>query len=64
MAKSNTTTSYKFDDDFIALLDTWAHVTGKDKGSLLESAFGEYSKMPQNSAIAKKVDTVTKILKI
>ncbi|ANY67291.1 hypothetical protein BBD42_13015 [Paenibacillus sp. BIHB 4019] len=61
MTKSDTTTSYKFDDDFIKLLDAWSYATKKDKGTLLQEAFREYTQ--QNSDIARKVNTVSEILK-
>ncbi|MCG7406755.1 hypothetical protein MH117_04935 [Paenibacillus sp. ACRRX] len=63
MTKSKTTTSFRFDTDFIDLLDAWSFVSGKDKGVLLQEAFCEYTKMQQNVDIASKVKKVTEILK-
>ncbi|MEK8128644.1 hypothetical protein WMW72_12075 [Paenibacillus filicis] len=63
MTKSKTTTSFKFDDDFIALLDAWAFVTKQEKGVLLQEAFREYIKTEQNSDVAGKVNTVLEIMK-
>ncbi|GAA4827884.1 hypothetical protein GCM10023310_00690 [Paenibacillus vulneris] len=63
MTKSETTTSFRFDNDFIDLLNTWSFVTNKEKGVLLQEAFREYIKLNQNANIAQKVDRVSKILK-
>ncbi|MNW36177.1 hypothetical protein D3C74_131860 [compost metagenome] len=63
MTKSKTTSSFRLDDDFIELLDTWAFVAQVEKGILLQDAFREYTKMKQNSDIAQKVETVRGIMK-
>jgi predicted transcriptional regulator len=63
MTKSKTTSSFRFDNDFIDLLDTWAFVTKKEKGVLLQDAFREYIKMEHNSNSALKVDRVIESLK-
>ncbi|WP_217562743.1 hypothetical protein [Paenibacillus sp. GbtcB18] len=63
MTKSDTTTSFRFDDDFIELLNTWSFMTKKDKGALLQDAFREYARLEQNSDVAKKVNSISEILK-
>ncbi|CAM4410891.1 hypothetical protein [Paenibacillus xylanexedens] len=62
MAKSKTTTSFRFEDDFIELLDTWSFVTNKEKGVLLQEAFREFAKMEQNADTAAKVKKVSDVL--
>ncbi|MHA6530212.1 hypothetical protein [Paenibacillus sp. BAC0078] len=63
MAKSKTTSSFRFDDDFIDLLNTWSFVSKKEKSILLQEAFREFTNLPQNADIAKKVELVTESLK-
>ena len=62
VAKSKTTTSFRFDDDFIELLNAWSFVSNKEKGDLLQDAFREYTKLKQNAGVAEKVDKVLNIL--
>jgi predicted transcriptional regulator len=64
MSKSKTTTSFRFDDDFIGLLNAWSLVTRTDKAALLQEAFREYIKLDRNADTAKKVNRVTGILKV
>jgi hypothetical protein len=63
MAKSETTSSFRFDNDFIDLLNIWSFVSKKEKGVLLQDAFREYIKMEQNSETAEKVNKISEILK-
>jgi hypothetical protein len=63
MAKSDTTTSFRFNNDFIDLLNIWSFVSKKEKGVLLQDAFREYIKMEQNSETAEKVNKISNILK-
>jgi hypothetical protein len=63
MAKSDTTTSFRFNNDFIDLLNIWSFVSKKEKGVLLQDAFREYIKMEQNSETAEKVNKISEILK-
>jgi hypothetical protein len=63
MKKSDTTTSFRFDNDFIDLLNIWSFVSKKEKGVLLQDAFREYIKMEQNSETAEKVNKISEILK-
>lgn len=63
MTKSETTTSFNFDNDFIELLNTWAFVSKIEKGALLQEAFREYARLEQNSDVAEKVNRVSEILK-
>jgi predicted DNA-binding protein len=63
MKKSETTTSFRFDSEFIELLNTWSFVSKKEKGVLLQDAFREYIKMEQNSETAEKVNKISEILK-
>lgn len=63
MAKSETTTSYRFDNDFIELLNTWSFITKRDKGDLLQDAFREYTKTTGAVDVAQKVNKVMKIIK-
>ncbi|WP_020615713.1 hypothetical protein [Paenibacillus daejeonensis] len=61
MTKSKTTTSYRFDDDFIDLLDTWAFVSQTEKGVLLQEAFRSYTE--QNPGMSEKVQKVQQIMR-
>ncbi|MHA6533709.1 hypothetical protein [Paenibacillus sp. sgz500992] len=63
MTKSKTTSSFRFDIDFIDLLNTWSFVSKKEKGVLLQDAFREYAKMKQNSDVAQKVNMILESLK-
>ncbi|MEY9097087.1 hypothetical protein [Paenibacillus sp. RC84] len=63
MTKSDTTTSFRFDDDFIELLNTWSFMTKKEKGALLQDAFREYAQLEHNSDVAQKVNTIMEIMK-
>ncbi|ANY68672.1 hypothetical protein BBD42_21025 [Paenibacillus sp. BIHB 4019] len=63
MTKSKTTSSFRFDIDFIDLLNTWSFVSKREKGALLQEAFREYTKMKQNSDIAEKVNMILESLK-
>ncbi|MDF2648481.1 MAG: hypothetical protein K0Q73_4286 [Paenibacillus sp.] len=63
MTKSKTTSSFRFDIDFIDLLNTWSFVSKREKGVILQDAFREYTKMKQNSDIAEKVNKILDSLK-
>ncbi|MBA9086580.1 hypothetical protein D3C81_2174300 [compost metagenome] len=63
MTKSKTTSSFRFDIDFIDLLNTWSFVSKREKTVLLQDAFREYAKMKQNSDIAEKVNMILESLK-
>ncbi|GMX60616.1 hypothetical protein Elgi_06850 [Paenibacillus elgii] len=63
MTKSKTTSSFRFDIDFIDLLNTWSFVSKREKSALLQDAFREYTKMKQNSDIAEKVNMILESLK-
>lgn len=63
MTKSKTTSSFRFDIDFIDLLNTWSFVSKREKSVLLQDAFREYAKMKQNSDIAEKVNMILESLK-
>lgn len=63
MTKSKTTSSFRFDIDFIDLLNTWSFVSKREKSALLQDAFREYAKMKQNSDIADKVNMILESLK-
>lgn len=63
MTKSKTTSSFRFDIDFIDLLNTWSFVSKREKSALLQDAFREYVKMKQNSDTADKVNMILESLR-
>ncbi|MBM7645623.1 hypothetical protein JOD45_001841 [Scopulibacillus daqui] len=53
--------SFRFSDDFVTLLRTWAFVTGQDQRGLLERAFHEYAE--KHPDIKEKVEKIIEINK-
>ena len=58
MKPIKTTTSFRFEAEFIDLLNTWSFVTKKEKNLLIQEAFREYTKMKKNEYFAGQVKSV------
>ena len=64
MAKTPTKMStFRFDLDFIDLLNTWSFVSKTEKTTLLTEAFKIYTSLPQNEDMNTKVQTVLEQMK-
>lgn len=63
MKTSTKTTSFRFELDFIDLLNTWSFVSKKEKTQLLQEAFRAYTKMKQNEDVNEKVKMILENLK-
>ncbi|CAM3923245.1 MULTISPECIES: hypothetical protein [Paenibacillus] len=57
---SNKPLSFRFPDEFVKLLRTWAFVTETDQRALLQEAFQEYAE--RRPEIKEKVDAVMSTL--
>jgi predicted DsbA family dithiol-disulfide isomerase len=53
MSMAKLPMSFRFSEEFVTLLKTWAFVSGKEQRQILEEAFQEY--MEQRPDIADKV---------
>jgi hypothetical protein len=63
MKQQTKTSSFRFDLDFIDLLNTWAFVSKREKTVLLQEAFIAYTKMKQNEDVNSKVEMILESLK-
>ena len=63
MKPQTKTSSFRFDLEFIDLLNTWSFVSKKEKTLLLQEAFITYTKMQQNEHINSKVEMILESLK-
>jgi hypothetical protein len=64
MAKTPTKMStFRFDLDFIDLLNTWSFVSKTEKTTLLTEAFKTYTQLPQNKDMNAKVHKILEQIK-
>lgn len=64
MAKLPTKSStFRFDLEFVDLLNTWSFVSKKEKTQLLMEAFRSFTKMKQNEDIHAKVEMILEQMK-
>lgn len=57
---SNKPLSFRFPDDFVRMLRTWAFVTETEQRAILQEAFQEYAE--RRPEIKEKVDAVMSTL--
>ena len=64
MAKAPTKmNTFRFNLDFIDLLNTWSFVSKTEKTRLLTEAFKAYTNLPQNSDMNAKVQMILEQMK-
>jgi len=63
MSTTKKMSTFRFDLDFIDLLNTWSFVSKTEKTTLLTEAFKIYTSLPQNKDMNAKVQMILEQLK-